>query len=71
MANPKRKYYTVVDPDFDTMFFGAIDTGFQEEQYQGYASYKDKAYIRPSIIKKPAIGKHSVWPELWRSKWRT
>jgi len=71
MANTKWKYHTVIDPDFDTMFFGPVDIHFQEEQYQGNKSQGDEVHIRPSVIKKPAIGKHSVWPELWRRKWRT
>jgi hypothetical protein len=60
----------VVDPDFDTMFSGPIDLCFQEEPYQGAASKEKQLLIRNSVVTKPAIAKHSVWPEERRRVWK-
>ena len=60
----------VIDPDFDTMFGGPIDLRFQEEPYQGAASKENQVLIRNAVVTKPAIGKHSVWPEQRRKAWK-
>ena len=60
----------VIDPDFDTMFYGPIDMNFQEEPYQGPLSQTKQVLIRNAVLNKPAIGKHSVWPEQRRKAWK-
>jgi hypothetical protein len=60
----------VIDPDFDVMFGGPIDLRFQEEPYQGAASKENQVLIRNAVVTKPAIGKHSVWPEQRRKAWK-
>ena len=82
MANRSRKHWAikhietwgfdpwVLDPDFDVMFGGPIDLRFQEEPYQGAASKENQVLIRNAVVNKPAIGKHSVWPEERRKSWK-
>jgi hypothetical protein len=52
------------------MFGGPIDLCFQEEPYQGATSKEKQLLIRNSVVTKPAIGKHSVWPEERRRVWK-
>lgn len=61
-------YGQVLDLDFDTMFHGPIDLRFQEEPYQGEYSQKQQVILRPSVSKKPAVGKNSVYRRrVWKN----
>lgn len=61
-----------IDPDFDVMFSGPIDPSFQEEPYRqrsyGQNEEVNGRIVRNAVVTKPAIGKHSVWPEERRTK---
>lgn len=64
-------YGLVIDPEFDTMFNGPIDSSFCEEPYQGNFAKGDDVHIRKAVVNNPPLGKNSPWPVARRLQWKT